>query len=319
LTYPHAGLLAELPTSWRVKLQPLPDVLRLAVLICLVLALARPQMGFERERITQRGVDIMLALDVSGSMRAEDIMPNRIEAAKQTIRRFVSRLATDRVGLVVFAGRSFTQCPLTTDYAVLIDLLKSCRIGMVAFDGTAIGHALANCVYRFTPDQDGGEGAGPTADETKAAKPRSRVVVLLTDGYNNAGEIRPHDAAVMAKMKGIKVHCIGLGTVEGAPVPWVRGGRRTYLQNPDGTLLITRLDEATLRDIADVTGGRYFRATDAAALDRIYERIAAMEKHDIEMEHLTHHEERFVTVLLTALVLLLGELLLRATVLRVTR
>lgn len=312
LRLPSLSLLDELPSSWRARLHPLLDLMRLGAVLCLIIASARPQLGREREKVNQRGVDIMLALDVSGSMRAEDITPSRIEGAKRTIRQFIKKLTTDRVGLVVFAGRSFTQCPLTTDYGVLADLLSECQIGMVQFDGTAIGEALANCVYRFESDQTKRQERTGKQDD----KERSRVVVLLTDGFNNTGRIQPLDAAKMAKLKHIRVHCIGLGTLEGAPVPWMQGGRRSYLQNPDGTLLITQLDEKSLRSIAQLTGGQYFRATDAAALDRVYQRIAAMEKHEIEIQKVTHHEERYLLPLLLALGLLACELLLGATWLR---
>ncbi len=320
LTYPLAAL-GELPRTWRVRLQPLPDLLRMLVLACLIVGLARPQLGREREKITQQGVDIILALDVSASMLAEDVAPNRIEAAKRTIQRFVQRLTSDRVGLVVFAGRSFTQCPLTTDYGTVLELAGECRINMVGFDGTAIGEALANCVYRFETEalrRAGGEEA--VVDRravSEAAKQRSRVVVLLTDGYNNTGRIQPIEAAQMAKVKNIKVHCVGLGSLEGAPVPYYRFGRRSYLQDRDGTLLITRLDEPNLKQIAATCGGQYFRAADAAALERVYQQIAAMEKNDIELKHVTNYEERFVVPLMVALALLLVELTLRATVLRV--
>lgn len=312
LTFPHSQL-GELPRSWRVRLTPLPGLLRVMALVLLVLAAARPQLGRQREKIHQKGVDIILALDVSGSMRAEDILPNRLEAAKLVIHRFLSRLSTDRVGLIVFAGRSFTQCPLTTDYGVIDELLGECHIGMVQFDGTAIGEALVNCVYRFQSEAErrakrtGGEGG----------EPRSRVVVLLTDGFNNTGRITPLEAAEMAKVKGIRVHCIGLGTAEGAPVPWMQGGVPGYLTNPDGSLLITRLDEPSLQAIAKLTGGQYFRATDARALDSIYRRIGEMEQHAIEIEKVTHHEERFIVPLVAGAAILLLELLLRATALRV--
>ncbi len=319
LTFP-LGDCGSLPRSWRVRLQPLGDLLRWLVLVALVVALARPQVGREREKITQRGVDIMLALDVSASMLAEDVQPNRIEAAKRTIIRFVSRLTNDRVGLVVFAGRSFTQVPLTTDYGLVLELVGECRINMIGFDGTAIGDALANCIYRFR--NEARRRAGPEADAAKAeadALKRSRVIVLLTDGFNNTGHLAPLEAAEMARVKNIRVHCIGLGSPEGAPVPYYRFGQRMYLQTPDGRPLITGLDEQNLRSIANITGGQYFRATDAEGLERIYRQIAEMEKHDVEIKRLMQYDERFVGPVILALGLLLVELLLRTTVLRVNR
>ncbi len=323
LTFPIAGL-PDLPRSWRVKLLWLPDVLRCVVLACLIAALARPQLGREREKITQQGVDILLALDVSASMLAEDVRPNRIEAAKRTIQRFVQHLTTDRVGLVVFAGRSFTQCPLTTDYGTVLELVSEARINMVGFDGTAIGEALANCVYRFESDavnqaRQAADDPATVDDEAAKAlgKARSRVVIFLTDGFNNTGRVAPIDAAHIAKLKNIKVHCIGLGSPQGAPIPYYRNGRRTYLQAPDGSVLLSQLDERTLQDISSITGGRYFLATDAAGLEQVYRQIAAMEKHDIQVQHLTMYEERFLWPLCLGLALLLLELFLRATVLRV--
>lgn len=323
LTFPVAGLPA-LPRSWRIKLLWVPDALRCLALACLIVALARPQLGREREKITQQGVDVLLALDVSASMLAEDVRPNRIEAAKRTIQVFVRHLGTDRVGLVVFAGRSFTQCPLTTDYGTVLELVSEARINMVGFDGTAIGEALANCVYRFESDavnqakQAAGDPAAVDAEAAKeAGKARSRVVILLTDGFNNTGRVEPLDAAHIAKLKNIKVHCIALGSPQGAPIPYYRNGRRTYLQAPDGSVLLSQLDEQTLQQIAGITGGQYFLATDAAGLERVYRQIATMEKHDIEVQHLTMYEERFLWPLCLGLALLLLELFLRATVLRV--
>ena len=323
LTFPIDGL-PGLPRSWRIKSLWVPDALRALALTCLILALARPQFGREREKITQQGVDILLALDVSASMLAEDVRPNRIEAAKRTIQQFVKHLTTDRVGLVVFAGRSFTQCPLTTDYATVLELVSEARINMVGFDGTAIGEALANCVYRFESDavnQARAESEGQQPVDEAAAKEQgkhhSRVVVFLTDGFSNTGRVEPIQAAHMAKLKNIKVHCVGLGSPQGAPIPYYRNGRRTYLQAPDGSVLLSQLDESTLRQIANITGGQYFLATDAVGLDRVYRQIAAMEKHDIEVQHLTLYDERFLWPLCLGLGLLLSELLLRATVLRV--
>ncbi|HIE51005.1 MAG TPA: VWA domain-containing protein [Armatimonadetes bacterium] len=303
-------LLRGLRPSLRVRLRPLLKGLRYTTLGLLILALARPQGLYEREKVTQRGVDIILALDVSGSMRAEDFPPNRLTVAKRVIAEFIQGLRHDQVGMVVFAGRSFTQCPLTVDYGILLDLLEEVDIGMVAMDGTAIGEALANAVYRFEMEtrRRGQKGANPS---------RSRVIVLLTDGENNHGRVEPLFAAEMARVKGIRVHTVGLGTPEGVPVPYdTRTGRR-YYRNPDGSLLITRLDEKLLRQIAARTGGVYFRATDPNALTGIYRQIRMMEQHAIEIERVAQRREGYLWFVVPALVLLGLETVLGATWLRV--
>ncbi|MCC7494423.1 MAG: VWA domain-containing protein [Fimbriimonadaceae bacterium] len=322
LSFP-LGHLPPLPRSWRVRLQPLPDLLRALALALLVLALARPQMGQTHEKITAEGVDIMLAIDVSASMRVEDVAPNRLEAAKAVIQRFVEKLTNDRVGIVVFAGRSFTQCPLTTDYGTVWELVRTCHIGMVPYDGTAVGDALGTCVARFETDA----WRRAQVDETdlpqrrkasEQAKQRSRVVILLTDGFSNSGDLHPRSAAEMARIKNIRVHCIGLGSPEGAPVPYYdQSGRRQYLRS-NGRLLVSPLDEKGLQAIAAACGGQYFRAGDASALQAIYETIAAMERHEVEVSRRREWDERFILPLLAAVVVLLLELWLRATALRVT-
>jgi Ca-activated chloride channel family protein len=311
LALPMGAWFDDLPRSPRQHLAWLPDALRLLVLVALALALARPQVGRQTERLTQHGVDIMLALDLSGSMMAEDIRPNRCEAAKACLLRFLDRLQSDRAGLVVFAGRSFTQCPLTTDYGVLATMVAQCRVGLVAVDGTAIGDALGTSLYRLKTKA---ERARPTPESDA----RSRVVVLLTDGENNTGELEPSDAAALATAEGVRVHCIGLGTPEGAYLPeYWEGQRSGWLTDRYGRRMVSRLDEAGLQAIAARTGGVYFRATDAESLDRVYQRIAKMEKHTIEVRKQTRWEERFTLPLTIALVALLLELLLRATWLRV--
>ena len=257
---PALGWLDRLPRSPRQRLVWLPNALRAAVLVLLVLALARPQLGREAQKVRQKGVDIMLAVDVSLSMLARDVQPNRIEAAKVAVRQFLRRSQTDRVGLVVFSGRAFTLCPLTSDHAVVSDLVERCRINMIDSQGTAVGDAVGVCLNRL---------AAPEApDETKQ---RSRVVVLLTDGESNAGLLAPHEAAEAAKRAGVRVHCVGVGSLAGAPVPVIMNdGREGFMTNQDQSLYVTRMEEGELRDVAQTTGGEYYRATDAEALDRIY-------------------------------------------------
>ncbi len=274
--------------------------LRVLAVAALVFAFARPQLERGYETVETEGIDIMLALDISGSMRAEDFKPrNRIFVAKQVIGDFISRVSTDRVGLVAFAGKSFTRCPLTLDYGVVRSLLEDVDVGMVE-DGTAIGLALANSVARLV-DSDA----------------KSKVIILLTDGVNNRGEIDPSTGAQLAAAAGIKVYTIGVGKKGGAPVPVITDdGRKVYARNPDGSLYMTELDEDTLKDIAEKTGGRYYRATDEQALDEIYRRILEMEKTAFKVKSFRHRKEVAKWVLPAGLALLLGEIVLVGVVWR---
>lgn len=278
----------------------LPAV-RLAALALLALGLARPQVVEREEEIRTEGIDIMLALDISGSMQAEDFKPaNRLHVAKEVVAEFLGMVRNDRVGLVVFAGQSFTQCPLTLDYDVLRTLLERVEIGMIE-DGTAIGTALANAVARL-----------------KDSAAKSKVVILLTDGENNAGKIDPETAAKIAEAIGVRVYTIGVGKQGGAPIPVqhpVYG--KVYARNPDGSLVLTKLDEASLRRIADTTGGQYFRATDAEALKKIYAQILDLERTKFEVKQFERAKEYFRWAVFPALALILLELGLASTRLRV--
>jgi Ca-activated chloride channel family protein len=316
LTFPGGAWLRDVPAGGRVKLAALPDVLRAVALALLIVALARPQRGHQVESLHQKGIDIMLALDLSGSMMAEDVKPNRVEAAKATLVKFLSRLQSDRCGLVMFAGRSFTAAPLTTDYEVLASIIKKCRVGTVNVGGTAIGDALANCLYRLISKEERERLINGGDEESADEAPPSRVIVLLTDGENNSGEIEPFAAADMCRRFGVRVHCIGLGSLSGAHIPIYENGRKTFLMNGN-EVYITRMDETELREIARRTGGDFHRAQDATTLDQVYQKLAAMEKHRVEVRRLTRHEERYADVLVLALLVLLLELLLRATWLRV--
>ena len=285
-------VLAAQPKSIRIWLLHVPFVLRIAVITLISIALARPQLTNKWSSQSTEGIDIMMALDISGTMLAEDLRPNRLEAAKKVASDFVVARPNDQIGLVVFAGESFTQCPLTTDHAVLVNLFKSVEYGMVE-DGTAIGLGLANAVNRM-----------------KDSETKSKVIILLTDGSNNRGDIDPQTAAEIAKTYGIRVYTIGVGSYGQARVP---------VQTPIGKQYITmdnEFDETTLRSIAETTGGQYFRAKDNTSLKAIYDQIDQMEKTKLRVREFSKHTENFAPFLYAALICLLLELIIRYFVLR---
>lgn len=264
--------------------------LRVLALAALVVAFARPQSGVTGEEILTEGIDIVLVLDVSSSMLAEDLEPNRLEAAKRVAADFVAGRRNDRIGLVVFAGEAYTQSPLTVDYGVVRSLVEETRVGMIE-DGTAIGMGLATAVKRLR-DSDA----------------ESRVVVLLTDGRNNRGQIDPVTAARMAQALGVRVYTIGAGRRGEAPIPVADPllGRRYVSMRVD-------IDEPALQETAEVTGGRYFRATDAESLAEIYEEIDALETTEIEVRHFTRYGELFHLPLAFGLVCVVLEVALANT------
>lgn len=285
-------VLAAQPKSIRIWLLHVPFVLRIAVITLISIALARPQLTNKWSSQSTEGIDIMMALDISGTMLAEDLRPNRLEAAKKVASDFVIARPNDQIGLVVFAGESFTQCPLTTDHAVLVNLFKSVEYGMVE-DGTAIGLGLANAVNRM-----------------KDSETKSKVIILLTDGSNNRGDIDPQTAAEIAKTYGIRVYTIGVGSYGQARVP---------VQTPIGKQYITmdnEFDETTLRSIAETTGGQYFRAKGNTSLKAIYDQIDQMEKPKLRVREFSKHTENFMPFLYAALICLLLELIIRYFVLR---
>ena len=285
-------VLAAQPKSIRIWLLHVPFVLRIAVITLISIALARPQLTNKWSSQSTEGIDIMMALDISGTMLAEDLRPNRLEAAKKVASDFVIARPNDQIGLVVFAGESFTQCPLTTDHAVLVNLFKSVEYGMVE-DGTAIGLGLANAVNRM-----------------KDSETKSKVIILLTDGSNNRGDIDPQTAAEIAKTYGIRAYTIGVGSYGQARVP---------VQTPIGKQYITmdnEFDETTLRSIAETTGGQYFRAKDNTSLKAIYDQIDQMEKTKLRVREFSKHTENFMPFLYAALICLLLELIIRYFVLR---
>ncbi len=290
--------LASGPTrSWRIVFRPVLTALRLVALALIIIAVARPQTGQAREIIRGEGVDIALALDISGSMASLDFEPqNRLEAAKRVIAEFVQTRPYDQIGLVVFASNAFSQSPPTTDHNVLLRLLDRTELAtdLGIDDGTAIGMGLAN--------------AGNMLKDSNA---KSKVVILLTDGVNNAGEIDPLTAAEAAKALGIKVYTIGMGRPGQVPVPVVDAFGRQQVSYQESTL-----DEPTLQEIADVTGGRYFRAEDSKALRQIYDEIDALEKSQVELERFTRYRELMGWLLLPALGLVVTEMMLRKTAFR---
>ena len=285
-------VLGKQPRTARLYMLHLPFLLRCAAIILLTVCLARPQLSNRWSKESTEGIDIMMAMDISGTMLAEDLKPNRLEAAKQVATEFISDRPNDNIGLVVFAGESFTQCPLTTDHAVLINLFRSVKFGMID-DGTAIGLGLANAVNRM-----------------KDSPTKSKVIILLTDGSNNCGDIDPMTAAEIAHTFGIRVYAIGVGSKGEARIPY---------QTPIGTQYTTvsgQFDENTLRQIAATTDGQYFRATDNATLKAIYQEIDQMEKTKIRVREFSKKSENFAPYLWAAAICLLLEILHRFFVLR---
>ncbi|MGD8780584.1 MAG: VWA domain-containing protein [Ignavibacteria bacterium] len=292
VSYSNLSLFKNLKPTLRERLRHLPFVLRTLALAALIVALARPQSFSTGENINTEGIDIAMLLDISGSMLAEDFKPNRLEAAKIEIEKFVEGRTTDKIGLVIFAGKSFTQCPLTIDYGVLRGLLKDIKSGMIE-DGTAIGNAIANGVNRL-----------------KDSDAKSKVLILLTDGVNNAGEVDPLTAAQIAQTFGIRIYTIGVGTKGQAPYP---------VQTPFGVRyqnVPVEIDEETLTKVAAVTDGRYFRATNNKRLEDIYNEIDKLEKTKIEVTSYRQASELFYGWAEAGLLLLFFELGLARTYLR---
>ncbi|WP_456408831.1 vWA domain-containing protein [Caldithrix abyssi] len=292
IIYSDIKLLKQVKPSLKQRLRPALFVLRLIAVTLIILALARPQSSHKEEEIITEGIDIVLTMDVSTSMLAEDFRPkNRIEAAKMVAKEFIEGRKNDRIGLVVFAGESFTQCPLTLDYGVLYHILDNMKVADQEWDGTAIGMGLATAINRL-----------------KDSKAKSKVIILLTDGRNNRGQIDPITAARMAKAMGIRVYTIGTGTRGTAmyPIDDPLWGRRYVPMRVD-------IDEDLLKEVAAITGGKYFRATDTEKLREIYKEIGEMEKTKIEVKEYTRYEEFFVYFLTFGLLLLVLELVLGNT------
>ena len=285
------------PKSWRVKLMPLQLLLRIVTFTLIVIVLARPQTSNSWKNKSVEGIDIMLAIDVSTSMLAEDLKPNRIEAAKAVASEFIIGRPNDNIGLSIFAGEAFTQCPMTTDHASLLNLLQNVRTDIAArgltSDGTAIGMGLANAVTRL-----------------KGSKAKSKVVILLTDGSNNMGDISPMTAAEIAQSLGIRVYTIGVGTNKVAPYPMPVAGGVQYVNMP------VEIDTKMLADIAAATEGDFYRATNTAELKNIYKEIDRLEKSKLNVKKFSKRYEAYQPFALAAAIALLLEILLRITVFR---
>jgi len=290
LQVPGLKPFSKAGTTFRNYLRYILFALRVATVGLLIVVLARPQKTDRFQDVTTEGIDIILALDISGSMLARDFKPDRLVASKNVATEFISGRSFDRIGLVVFSGESFTQCPLTTDHAVLVNLLREIESGMIE-DGTAIGNGLATAVNRI-----------------KDSEAKSKVIILLTDGVNNRGEIAPATAADIAKTYGVRVYTIGVGTQGTAPYP---------VQTPFGIQyqnVPVEIDEAILKDVAAKTGGKYFRATDNNKLAQVYAEIDKLEKSKIDVRQFTRKEEKFMVAAIIAFVLLAMEILLRNTI-----
>ena len=294
MQYSHSGFMRNVKKSFRLYLLHLPFVLRMLVLALLIVALARPQSTSRTQDITIEGIDIVVALDISGSMLAEDFKPNRMEAAKETAIEFVNMRPGDRIGLTIFSGESFTMVPLTTDHELLKDLLRTVNTGMVE-DGTAIGDGLATAINRLR--------------ESDAI---SKVIILLTDGINNTGVIDPLTAAEIAEIYNIRVYTVGVGSSGPVPYPF---------QTPFGVQyrdVEIPVDEALLKEMAHMTGGLYFWADNQAALSEIYKEIDQLERSKIDVIEFARKSDEFLPFVLLALLLSGLEFVLRNTWLKVT-
>ncbi|MBN2000817.1 VWA domain-containing protein [candidate division KSB1 bacterium] len=290
LKYSNLGIVKNIRKSRLKQYRHLLFVLRVLVIAVLIFCFARPQSGQNESEVITEGIDILLAMDISSSMLAMDFQPNnRLEAAKIVATDFIKGRQNDRIGLVVFSAASFTQCPLTIDYGLLINFLKEIQIGMID-DGTAIGMAIGTCVKRL-----------------RDSKAKSKVIILLTDGRNNRGELDPITAARVARSFNIRIYTIGAGKHGEAPYPVEDLWGKRYVRMP------VQIDEDLLRQVADITGGKYFRATDQTSLEKIYQEIGEMEKTKIEVKEYTRYKELFLIYLLAALAVLLIEIVLANT------
>ena len=284
--------MVKLPKTWKAYLRHLLFALKMAALALLIVALARPQSSSTNSTSNIEGIDIVMAMDVSGSMLARDLKPDRLTAAKNVASDFVKGRPGDRMGLVIFSGETFTQVPLTTDHGVMLNMLGEMKNGLIE-DGTAIGDGLATAISRL-----------------KDSEAISKVVILLTDGMNNAGSVDPYTAAEIAKLYGIRVYTIGVGTYGTAPYP-VQTMFGTQMQQ-----IKVEIDEKLLSTIANSTGGKYFRANNNKKLDEIYQEIDKLERSKIEVTEFRRLHEEFYPLVAWAIALLLLEFLLRKTIFR---
>lgn len=284
--------LSHIPKTLKIRLRHLPFILRFFTVALLIFCLARPQSTSSKKSVNTEGIDIVISMDISSSMLSQDFKPNRLEVAKEKAIEFVGERVNDRVGLTIFAGEAFTQSPITIDHQVVKDLLSKLETGLIK-DGTAIGDGLATAVNRL-----------------KDSKADSKVVILLTDGVNNMGFISPETAADLASTYDIKVYTIGIGTMGKAPRP-VNGpfGQRTVMVDVE-------IDEEILQNIAELTGGKYFRATDNESLEQIYSQIDKLEKTKIDVSYFNNYSEEYLPFALLATGLFLLEIILKYTYLR---
>lgn len=287
-----ARVYAHTPKSFRIYLLHAPFVLRLIALVMVILVLARPQSTDSWQNSEIEGIDIMLAIDISTSMLAEDLKPNRLEAAKDVAAEFINGRPTDNIGITLFAGETFTQCPLTTDHAVLLNFVHNIQTGIIE-DGTAVGMGVANAVTRL-----------------KDSKAKSKVIILLTDGTNNKGDISPLTAAEIAKSFGIRIYTIGVGTNDMAPYPH---------HTPRGIVysdMKVEIDEKALTQIADITDGDYFRATSNSKLKEVYQEIDKLERTKLSVKEYSKRQEEYHLFALIAFLCVLAEVLLRNSILK---
>ncbi|MDR0207174.1 MAG: VWA domain-containing protein [Bacteroidales bacterium] len=288
-TVPTSESFKTIAKTWKIRLRWLPVCLLLISYVVFIVALARPQTSFRLSDVEVEGVDIVLALDISGSMKAMDFRPNRLEACKKVAQEFILGRPTDRIGLVVYAGEAYTQCPVTSDHNTLLGLLQKVKFDIIE-DGTAIGDGLGTAINRL-----------------RESEAKSKIIILLSDGVNNRGYVDPYSAAEIAKNMNIKVYTIGAGTNGQAPYP-----------TQYGTMLInTEIDERLLQSIANETGGKYFRATNNDKLKAVYEEIDKMEKTILNETIFENKADAFLTFLLTGVILLIIYILLRYTIFRV--
>lgn len=287
-----ARVYAHTPKSYKNYLLHVPSVLRIITLIFIILVLARPQTTDRWQNSEIEGIDVMMAIDVSTSMLAEDLKPNRLEAAKDVAAEFINGRPNDNIGITLFAGESFTQCPLTVDHAVLSDMIHNVKCGFIE-DGTAVGMGIANAVTRL-----------------KESKAKSKVIILLTDGTNNKGDISPLTAAEIAKSFGIRVYTIGVGTNGVAPYPIRVGNTVQYVNVP------VEIDEKTLTQIAGTTDANYFRATSNSKLKEVYEEIDKLERTKLNVKEYNRRDEEYQWFALVAFLSILIEVLLRNSILK---
>lgn len=282
--------MAGIHTSIKRKFAIIPSILRILLLFILILALMQPRMGIEQKKINKYGIDIVMMLDISGSMKASDFKPDRITVAKETAKKFISMRKNDRIGLVIFARNAFTQSPLTFDYSILMQMINEVHIGMIQ-DGTAIGDALVAAINLL-----------------KNSKSKSKVIILLTDGENNSGTVDPVTASKFASELGIKIYTIGIGNPQGARVPF-------YVPGYGVRYFVTKMNAAALKQIAQNTGGKYFNAKNNAELRKVYREINELEKTKLSVSVFHNYKERFIYLLQIALAVFLLELFLKTFIL----